>query len=84
VSHDLSSKPEEMSAVLPLDILPIYQTHVGFVYERGGLEYVACALCGHVAAGYAVQLGVDQGGEMLQRRTITVVPGDEQLSDLVS
>jgi hypothetical protein len=84
VSHDLSSKPEEMRAVLPMDITPIDQPHIGFVYERARLEDVACALSGHVAACYAVQFRVDQGRESVQGRTITVVPGYKQLSDLVS
>ena len=83
VSHKLRRKPEEMCAVLPLDIFPIDQPHVGFVYQRSGLEDVAGALRGHVAAGYSVQFRVDQWGELLQRHPITAVPGDEQLCDLV-
>jgi hypothetical protein len=81
--HDLRRKPKEMRAVLPLDILPIDQPHVSFVAKRRRLEDVAGALGSHVAMGYAMQFRVNQRHEFFQGQTITIVPRQQQLSDLV-
>jgi len=60
-----------------------FNAEEGFVNEGRGLEYVTGSLGCDVATGYAARFSVDQRRELIQGHPITVVPGDEQLSDLV-
>jgi hypothetical protein len=64
-AHDVGGEADEVSVVLPLDIFLLGDTEVGLVDEGGGLESVVAALAAHIALGEAVELGVDEGEELV-------------------
>jgi len=48
-SHQLRSQCEEVRAVLPPDVLLIYQLQIGFVYKRSRLQ---CMAAGYVSTAW--------------------------------
>ena len=82
-SHQLRGDAVEVRAVLPADVLLVYQPEVGFVNQRGGLQCVAGALPADVLAGQPAQLPVDQRHQRVERRPVAVAPGHEQLRHLL-
>jgi hypothetical protein len=80
-AHDVGADGEEVGAILPLDILHVDEAQKGFVDEGGGLKGVSGSFLTHVAAGQAVQLLVDAGGELLEGFLIPAAPGLQELCD---
>ena len=52
--------------------------HVGLVYKGCGLQAVTGALATHVAAGEAVEFVINDGGQPVERGSISVAPGSKQ------
>ena len=63
-----------MRSVLPLDVVPVDESHVHLVHERGRLEDVAASLACHLAGRHAVELLLHQRGKGIQGAVITVTP----------
>jgi hypothetical protein len=70
-----------MRARLELDILLAYQAEISLVDESGGLEGVILALPAHIGVGEPVQLIVDKGKELLERRFVAVAPIGKEARD---
>jgi hypothetical protein len=62
----------------------IDQSQVGFVENSSGLQRVAGALTAHVMVGEAVQFGLHQREQLLQRSLVPAAPVAEQLGHLLS
>src|SRR5438132_2148114 len=58
--HELRSNAEEVSAILPVDILLTDQTQVSLIDQRGRLQRVAHSLSIHVVVGQSMQLRLNQ------------------------
>src|SRR5580700_11041506 len=67
-----------MSAILPLHALVVDEAHVGFIDQGGGLQTVTRALAPHVASGEAPEFVIDDGGQPVERGSISIAPGSEQ------
>jgi hypothetical protein len=76
--HQLGRNGKKMSAILPLPTLVIDEPHVGLVYKGCGLPAVTGALATHVAAGEAVEFVINDGGQPVERGSISVAPGSKQ------
>ena len=46
-------------------------------------QRVSSAFVSHIPPGYAVQLGVNQRNQAFERRLVAIVPGHQQLGDVV-
>jgi hypothetical protein len=70
-------------AILEARALPLDESQVSLVDERGGLEGVARTLAREVAAREAPEFGVDDGDEAFERGLVAVALGREQLRDIL-
>ena len=59
-------------------ILVVDESHVSFVHQGCGLQAVTGALATHVAAGEAVEFVINDGGQPVERGSISVAPGSKQ------
>ena len=78
--HQLRRDPKKVRAVFPVNLFLIDQPEISLVYQRRGLQRVARALTSHVVMGQPMQLTIDQGQQSVERRPVTITPGDKQLS----
>ena len=81
-SHDVRSQSEEVGTALPLYVLPVHESRVGFVEQCGRLEHVAAPFAGHRPRSEAVQFVVNGGSESVECFDVALRPGDEQLRDV--
>ena len=76
--HQPRGNREEVCPILPVDALRVHQPHVRLVHQRSGLQRVTRPLVPHAPFGDAVQLGLQERDEPVQRFPVTVPPRDEQ------
>ncbi len=77
-AHDLGGDREEVRAILPANTLRFNEAQEGLIDERGGLKCVMAALAHEIVLCAPVQLGVDQGNQTVERRSIAPPPGSEE------
>ena len=82
LSHQTCGHAEEMRPVCPGRILPVDQSKVDLVDERGGLQRVARVLAPEIAAGQAGQFCGNEWRKPVERTLIAAPPGAQQLRDL--
>ena len=82
-AHHLRRHAEEMSPVLPPDLVPAEQPEANLVDERGRLHRHGRPLAGQVAEGHPVELIVDQRNQPLERAVVPIGPDAQHLRDLV-
>jgi hypothetical protein len=70
--------------ILPADAFEIHQAQIHLVDQCCGLQPVATALAGHIAAGDAAQLRVDERDQLLESGVVALTPGQKQLRDALS
>ncbi len=80
--HQLRGHGEEVRAVLPPHAARIDQAQIGLVDERRGLQRVAGTLSRHVAMREPVEFVVHQRHQPIQRLLVSLIPGQQQFSDL--
>ena len=61
VAHQLGSESEELSAVLPVQIILVHEAEIGFIDDSRSLQRVIRALPAHVVMCQPMQLLMDQG-----------------------
>ena len=81
-AHQLGDNSIELRAVLPFDAPLVDEAHIGFVDERRGLQSVAVLLAPHRGDGAPMQLGVDDGQQLIAGGGIAASPGEQELSDV--
>src|SRR5450759_955818 len=81
-AHHLRAESEEMSSVLPVNSLNIYQAKEGFVDQRGGLKGVLLALALHAPLGDSLELGVDNRRQLVERLPVARAPSTQQPRDV--
>ena len=64
----------KMLAVLPVDVV-VGEAEVGFVDKSCRLQGVIDALAPHIRPGQSVQLGIDEGEQLLGRSSIATLHG---------
>ena len=74
VTHRLRGDAKEMSAVLKVFFFLFDHAQVGLMDERGGLQSVTRVLLAHVTLGHLAQFLVDEGHQLVERLTVTMVP----------
>ena len=67
-----------MGPVLPVHVVDVDQTQVGFVNQGRGLEGAAGAFVLHAVARDAAEFGENARGELLQGGPITLRPSSEK------
>src|SRR6516162_10933105 len=67
--HQPRRDPEEMGAILPLNVSPVDQPQIGLVHECRRLERVIAALTPHVRGRNTAQLALDTNHEALLLRS---------------
>ncbi len=77
-AHEPSADREEMSTVVPLDVLNVDEPEIGFVDQRGGLQSVAATLVHQAALRDLAQLRINQDKDSLQSVAISAAPGSQQ------
>src|SRR5579863_8320363 len=77
-AHDAGAERKEMSPILPLDVLNVDQSEVGFINERGSLQSVPGILSGEAPAGDLAKLGVHQNDQALEGSRVIGAPSLEQ------
>ena len=83
-SHDPSGYAEKVRAVLPLDIVPVHESHVRLVDQRGRLEDVTGSLACHLPGSHAVQLLLHEWCKGGQGALISLTPRDQQAGEVRS
>lgn len=81
--HHLRGHPEEVSAVLPANLIPPEQPKAHLVDERRWLQRQMCVLAGQIAQRHAVQLVVNDREQPVERTRIAIAPGTEQRRQIV-
>lgn len=81
-THESRRHREEVDPVPPRQGGLTHQAQVHFVDEGGGLQRVAWPLPPHVSGGEPPQLGVDDGGELLESRAVPIGPLAKESRDL--
>jgi hypothetical protein len=67
-----------MRPALPVHVGDVDQAQVRLVNERRGLEGMVRALVAHVAMRDALQFGVDERDQLLERGSIAASPGRQE------
>src|SRR5438309_9030748 len=74
-SHQLRRYREKVRPVLPPHSLVIHQAHIGLVDQCSGFKAVSGTLSLHVGMSQAVQLVIDNGGQLFERALVSITPG---------
>jgi hypothetical protein len=74
VTHLLCGDAKEMRPVLKVFLFLFDHPQVGFMDERGGLQGVTGVLLAHVSLGHLAQFLVDEGHQLVERLTVTMIP----------
>jgi hypothetical protein len=80
-THQASSDPQEVSAILPAEAAGVHQSHEHLVDKGAGLQRVATPLARHVDPGQPPQFRLDGGDEPVERGLVTSGPRAEQFGD---
>ena len=70
-----------MHSIVPLDRLPVDETDIGFVDERGCLQAVPHALSRHAALRDPVELLMDERNQPLESSLVALTPLQQQCGD---
>src|SRR6266542_1979850 len=81
VPHYGGGDGEKMAAILPLDVLLIYQTQISLVNKRRGLQSVPRVLAAHMRAGQPLQLWIYQRNQFLKGGLVAFFPIQQELCD---
>jgi hypothetical protein len=73
-AHQPRGDAEEVRAVLPPDVVLVYQAQEDFIDERGGLQRVVVSLASDVITGQPPQLFVNQRHQLVEGTLIPVAP----------
>ena len=71
-----------MRPILPLHALVVHQAHIRLIDQSSCLQTVADSLGAHVAPRQAVELGIDDGRQLLQGALVSISPGAQELADV--
>jgi hypothetical protein len=71
-----------VGAVLPADAAQVDEAKERLVDEGRGLQSVIVAFAAHLEAGQPAKLLVDERHQVIERGTIALAPGEQQLSDI--
>jgi hypothetical protein len=74
-THHLSGYAEEVSAVLPADVFPVYKAEECLVDKGRSLKYVTRALSPHVAVSQTAKFSVNERDKFIEGRLISIAPG---------
>ena len=80
--HDPGRHTEKMRSVLPLYVVPVHESHVHLVDQRGRLEDVTASLACHLPRSHAVQFLLHERRKGVQGALVSMTPGDQQASDV--
>src|SRR6516165_10549510 len=82
-AHGLRRRCEKMAAAAPvLNLVDIYQTQIGFVYQGGGLQGLTGSLLGHSLACRLAELVVYQGQQFLGGVRIALFDGGQDAGNV--
>src|SRR5204862_7666155 len=76
-AHDLCGNAKEVSAILPVGLLLIYQSEVDIVNHRGRLQAVIRTLMLQITSGDSTQLRIDEWQQFVERLLIAVVASNQ-------
>jgi hypothetical protein len=72
--HNPGGNAEEVSPVLPRDLVLIYQPNIRFVHQGRRLQYMSGMLASHMPAGNAMKLILNQGNQFIQTLLVSTAP----------
>lgn len=72
-----------MGPIVPRDVAEAAEAKVGLIGEGGRLQRVAGALGAKMPGRNRAQLRVDDGQQALERTVVSLLPGAENLGDLI-
>jgi hypothetical protein len=81
-AHQVRGDPEEVGAVLPLDVVLVDQAQEDFVDEGGGLQRVVVPLAPDVIAGQPPQFFVNQRHQLVEGTPLPVAPPLQNFCDV--
>lgn len=81
--HGPGTKGKKMCAVLPLDLLSVHKTQIGFIDQRCGLKGLLAALACHQTPGDAMKFAVNQRGQAVKGFFVAVAPCLQQSRNLI-
>ena len=81
-AHQLRGDAEKLGAVLPIGARLVYEFEIGFIDECGGLQGMATAFAAQVSGGDALQFGINQRHEPVERSSLTATPGPQHFGDI--
>jgi hypothetical protein len=73
-SHELARQGKEVSAILPMHMSLINQSHVGFVDQSRSLQSVTTILPPHVMVSKPVQFFVNEITQPIECRLVSMTP----------
>src|SRR5262247_575292 len=76
--HQLSADTQKVRPILPLYFPDIHQLQVCFVDERRSLQCVVGTLRRHVPARHGVQLPVNDGKQLFERKFVALTPSQQE------
>ena len=71
-----------MRATLPIDAVLVHELEKRFVHERRRLQRVTGIFTREVAPRDAMQLAVDERGQLLEGARVSTLPSVEQVGDV--
>ena len=81
-THSFSSRPEEVSAVLPRLLLAFNQAQPGLVDQRGWLQCMPGRLLDHFAGSQSAQFLVNERQQFVRGFRVALLNSIEKASDL--
>jgi hypothetical protein len=80
-AHHASGDGEEVRSVVPLDCLPVHQTHIRLVNKRRRLEAMTSGLSCHAASRDSVKFLMDERDQSLEGPLVASSPFEKQAGD---
>src|SRR5690349_25149641 len=77
--HHLGGHTEEVRTALPIHISLINQTNIGFVHQRGCLQYMAGSFATNVLVRQTMQFVVYEGSEFFEGCFVPVAPFTQEI-----
>ena len=81
--HQAGAKSIEVSAVLPVNVLDIYQAKIHLMNQGCGLQCLARLLTGHISPRQAVEFVINQRHQLQQCGLVARRPGVQQACNVV-
>src|SRR5438067_4993479 len=71
--HELRGHGEKVGPVLPARMGLVGKLKIGLVDQRGGLQGVPLSFAAHVMVGQAMQLGLHQRNQLIERSRVSLL-----------